>query len=266
MRITYAVSSMVFWGREHPLSFEQECQFLISLGFGIELWPNIKGQTECRYDRRNWSRLAAATAGMQVVMRSRDDNPTLEQWKEQIECAKLLNASIVADLRSIGIPEEQELNGSAFAGEVVDMAMQNDVRLCLETGRLGILKQAGERYPSVWYCLDTGFAHVDSEHSFKQYVTDLAPKVAHLHLTDNYGLVDDHVPPGLQGGMPREDWDYLLDVLNKYDNHVVGSLEMCPCMPSVMIRQASEFLFDSLKWPDRPQKRIGYADIGYNPI
>ncbi|MFH1717116.1 MAG: hypothetical protein ABIF19_07180 [Planctomycetota bacterium] len=266
MRITYAVSSMVFWGREHPLSFEQECQFLISLGFGIELWPNIKGQNECRYDRRNWSRLAAATAGMQVVMRSRDDNPTLEEWNEQIECAKLLNASIVTDLRSVGIPEDQELNGSAFAGEVVDMAIQNDVRLCLETGRLGILKQAGERYPSVWYCLDTGFAHVDSAHPFRQYVSDLAPKVAHLHLTDNYGLVDDHVPPGLQGGMPREDWDYLLEVLNKYDNHVVGSLEMCPCMPSVMIRQATEFLFDSLKWPDRPRKRPGYADIGYNPM
>lgn len=266
MRIKYVVSSMVFWGREHPLSFEQECQFLTSLGFGIELWPNIKGQTECRYERRNWSRLAAATAGMKVAMRSRDDNPTLQQWIEQIECAKLLKATIVTDLRSFGIPEDQELNGSAFAGEVVDVAMQNDVKLCLETGRLGILQQAGERYQSVWYCLDTGFAHVDSEHPFRQYVNDLAPRVAHLHLTDNYGLVDDHVPPGLQGGMPREDWDYLLEVLNKYDNDIVGSLEMCPCMPSVMIRQASEFLFDSLKWPNRPQRRRGYADIGYNPI
>jgi len=30
MRIRYAVSTMVFWGREHQLSFEQECQFLQS--------------------------------------------------------------------------------------------------------------------------------------------------------------------------------------------------------------------------------------------
>ena len=266
MRIKYVVSTMVFWGREHPLSFEQECQFLASLGFGIELWPNIKSQTECRYDRRNWARLSAATEGMEVVMRSRDDNPTLEQWAEQLECAKLLDASIVTDLRNLGIPADQGLNGSGFAGEVVKLAEQHDVKLCLETGALPILKQVGERFESIRYCLDTGYAYLDGEHSFRQYVDDLAPRTALLHLTDNYGQTDDHEPPGLHGGMPRDDWDYLLEVLNKHDNDVVGSLEMCPCMPAVMIRQASEFLFDALEWPNRPVKQPGYTDANYNPI
>jgi sugar phosphate isomerase/epimerase len=257
---------MVFWGREHPLSFEQECQFLKSLGFGIELWPNIKGQSECRYERRNWSRLAGATEGMQVAMRSRDDSPTLEQWNEQIECAKLLKANIVTDLHSIGIPDEPQLNGSGFTGEVVKLAEQNNVKLCLETGRLPMLKKAAEKFGAIWYCLDTGYANLDSEHSFRRYVDDLAPRTAHLHLTDNYGQTDDHEPPGLHGGMARQDWDYLLNVLGKYDNDVVGSLEMCPCMPSVMIRQATEFLFDTLKWPNRPQKQPGYADVSYYPM
>jgi sugar phosphate isomerase/epimerase len=257
---------MVFWGREHPLSFEQECQFLRSLGFGIELWPNIKGQNDCRYERRNWSRLAGATEDMLVVMRSRDDNPTLEQWNEQIECAKLLKANIVTDLQNIGIPDEPELNGCGFAAEVVELAEQNNVKLCLETGRLPMLKKAGEKFASIWYCLDTGYANLDSEYSFRQYVDDLAPRTAHLHLTDNYGLMDDHEPPGLQGGMAREDWDYLLNVLGKCDNDVVGSLEMCPCMPGVMIRQATEFMFDTLKWPNRPQKQPGYADVSYYPM
>jgi hypothetical protein len=54
--------------------------------------------------------------------------------------------------------------------------------------------------------------------------------------------------------MPRENWDYLLEVLGKNGNDIIGSLEMCPCMPAVMIRQATEFLFDVLKWPNRPQK------------
>ena len=105
MQISYIISTMVFWGHEHPLSFEQECQFLRSLGFGIELWPTIKGQRECRYERRNWTRLAAATRDMVVAMRSRSDRPTLEQWNEQIECAKLLNASIVTDLQNLGISD-----------------------------------------------------------------------------------------------------------------------------------------------------------------
>lgn len=265
MRIRYVVSTMVFWWREHPLSFEQECQFLKSLGFGIELWPNIKGQSECRYERRNWPRLASATADMLVSMRSRSDQATLEQWAEQIECAKLLNANIVAELQCLGIAHGSELNSCDFAAEVVRLAELNKVKLCLETGSLPTLKKVGERFESIWYCLDTGYVNLDPQFDFRQYVDELAPRITHLHLTDNYGLTDDHEPPGLHGGIPRENWDYLLGGLSKYDNDVIGSFEMCPCMPGVMIRQASEFLFDVLKWPNRPQKRPSYADAAYNP-
>jgi len=265
MRIRYVVSTMVFWGREHPLSFEQECQYLKSLGYGIELWPTIKGHTECRYERRHWPRLVAATQGMLVSMRSRNDRPTLQQWEEQIECATLLNANIVADLKSLGISDGTKANGTGYAAEVVKMAEKAGVKLCVETGQLPILKQIGETFDSIWYCLDTGYAHLDPEHSFRQYVDELAPRVAHLHLTDNYGQIDDHEPPGLQGGIGIENWNYLLEVLQKYDNDIIGSLEMCPCMPSVMIRQASEFLFGVLKWPNPPKKQIDYSDHVYNP-
>src|SRR3989304_2555354 len=238
MQISYVVSSMVFWGREHPLSFEQECQFLKSLGFGIELRPNIKGQNECRYERRNWPRLISATKGMLVSMCSRNNRPTLEQWNEQIECAKLLNANIVTDIKNLGISNSPGPNGTGFAAEIVKLAEFNKVKLCLETGQLPMLKQLGEKFQSLWYCLDIGYANLDPQFPFKQYVDDLAPRVAHLHLTDNYGQIDDHVPPGLHGGISRENWDILLNTLSKYDNKVIGSLEMCPCMPAVMIRQA----------------------------
>lgn len=314
MRIRYVVSSMIFWGREHPLSLESECEFLKSLGFGIELWPNIKGQHECRYEKRNWHRLAAATEDMLVAMRSRHDSPTLEQWSEQIECAKLLGANIVTDIQSIGIPDEPELNGCGFAAEVIKCAEEKGVTLCLETccdlprrarsdvagtaggavarraDQLAVLKEVGKRFESVRYCLDTGHAHLDGESSFKRYVDELGPRVNHLHLNDNYGPVHNRVPictrrsgdsfgfPGgssayqglcrfwCGGGMPFEDWDYLLESLNKYDNDIVGSIEMAPCMPAVMIRQASEFLFDTLKWPNRPEVQSDHADVGYHPM
>jgi len=266
MRIRYVVSTMVFWWREHPLSFEQECQFLKSLGFGIELWPNIRGQNECRYEKRNWPRLAAATADMPVSMRSRNDQATLEQWADQIECARLLNANVVAELQCLGIAPNTNSDGFDFAAEVVKLAEAKEVRLCLETGPLPMLKKVGDKFESIWYCLDTGYVNLDPQFDFKQYVDELAPRIAHLHLTDNYGQTDDHEPPGLHGGIPRENWDYLLNVLSKYDNDVIGSFEMCPCMPGVMIRQASEFLFDVLKWPDKPQKQLGFADVAYNPI
>ena len=265
MHIRYVVSTMIFWGREHHLSFEQECQFLKSLGFGVELWPNIKGHDECRYSRRNWSRLTAGTQDMLVSMRSRTDKPTIEQWNEQIECAKLLSAHIVTNLESLGIPDGAEPNGSGFTADVVKIAEANNVKLCLETGKLSTIKEIARRFESLSYCLDTGYANIDKDHSFRQYVDELAPRVTHLHLTDNYGQIDDHEPPGLNGGISWSNWDYLLEALNKYDNDVIGSLEMCPCSPGAMMRRANEYVFDTLKWPDRPQKQPGEPNITYNP-
>ncbi len=265
MRIRYVVSTMLFWGQEHHLSFEQECEFLKSCGFGVELWPNIKGENDCRYERRNWTRLAEATEGMLVSMRSRNDVPTLEKWDEQIKCAKLLGANIVADLKNLGIPNDPGPDDYALAEEVVNLADTNKVKLCLETGRLSTLEQVGEKFESIWYCLDTGFTSLDPEFTFRQYVDELGERVAHLHLSDNYGHADDHEPPGVRGGIARKNWEYLLDALNKYDNDVIGSFEMCPPAPDVMLRQASDFLFGVLKWPNRPQKQPDYAGAFYNP-
>jgi sugar phosphate isomerase/epimerase len=255
MRIKYVVSSMIFWWRENRLTFEQDCQLLKSRGFGVELWPNIRGENDCRYERQNWPRLVAATEGMVVSMLSRNDNTTLKQWSEQIECAKLLGADIVTDLRSFGVPESSEIDGFDFAAEVVKLAQDSGVRLCLETGELVRLLRVGKRFEGIWYCLDTGHAYLSGESSFKQYVDELAPRIGHLHLTDNYGRRDDHAPPGLRGGMPRENWEYLLEVLSKYDNELIAALEIYPSMPDVLIRQASEYLFGELNWPDPPQRQ-----------
>ena len=265
MRIKYVVSTMVFWWREHHLSFEQECDFLKSMGFGVELWPNIRGHGECRYEKRNWPRLKSATESMLVSMHSRNDGPTLAEWVEQLDCAKNLNANIVADLQSLCISEELGLADWDFCGHVIKAAEKANVKICIESGSLKVLKEVGKKFDSIWYCLDTGVAHIDPKFSFNQYVDELAPRIAHLHLSDNYGKIDEHEPPGLDGGIPRDDWRYLLDALNKYDNEVVGSLEMFPCLPHIMIRQASEFLFDKLNWPDRPKKSSEADDTNYRP-
>ena len=245
---------MVFWGRQSRLSLEQECDLLRSLGFGVELWPNTGGLDECYYDRKNWPRLAAATEGMLVSMRSRNDKPRIEQWDEQIECAKLLKANIVADLRSLGVGQNREVEDWDYLSDLVRMAEDNQIKLCIETGDLDAVKHIGDKFDSVWYCLDTGYAGMDREHGFRQYVDTLADRVAHLHLTDSYGNSDNHRPLGCSGGIAREDWGYLLGALGKYDNEVVASIEMTPCTPVEMIRRSSCFLFDNLGWPGRPQK------------
>jgi sugar phosphate isomerase/epimerase len=256
MQIKYVVSTMVFWGRQNRLSLEQECDLLNTMGFGVELWPNTGGLEECSYDRRNWPRLTAATEGMLVSMRSRNDNPSIEQWAEQIECAKLLKANIVADMQSLRIEGRNTDNGD-FLGEVAGMAENEGVKLCIETGPLDLLKSIGERFDSIWYCLDTGFASDDAGHSFRQYVDTFADRTAHLHLSENYNGFDTPRPLGCHCGISRQDWDYLLEALNKNGNDVIGAIEMTPCTPVEMILRSSRFLFDVLKWPNPPKKSAG---------
>ena len=266
MRIRYVVSSMLFWWRENHLSFEQECQFLKSLGFGIELWPTIKGHTECRYERMQWPRLLAGTEGMLVAIRSRTDKPTLSRWAEQIECAKLLNAGIVSDLESLGICNGAETNGFDMAAEIIPLAEQAGVKLCVETGKLSKLLALGEKYDSISYCFDVGHVNIDPQSDFRQCVDELAPRIGHIHLTDNYGHLDDHEPPGLAGGVSRENWDYLYNAISQYDNEIIGAFEMCPCMPAAMIRRGAEFIFDELKWPNAPAKLPDSGTVSYNPL
>lgn len=242
---------MVFWGHQNRLSLEQECELLRKMGFGVELWPNTGGLEECLYDKRNWPRLKAATEGMLVSMRSRNDNPSTEQWAEQIECAGLLKANIVADLKSLGIKGGNNNNGD-YTGEVIRMAQDAGVKLCIETGPLDALKEIGGKFDSVRYCLDTGYTSCDSGNSFIEYVDALADRLSYLHLSESCGCCTDHMPLGCSGGVARRDWDYLLETLKKFDKDVIGSLEMNPCPPAEMIRRSSSFLFDELKWPNPP--------------
>ena len=266
MRISYAVSTMIFWWREHHLSFEQECDYLRSLGYGVELWPTIKSHADCRFDHRNWPRLKEATKNMFVALKSRIDGPTLEEWAEQIECAKTLSAPIVADLPSLCISDKLGIADWGFAAEVIKTAQASGVKLHIETGNLHSLLQVGEKFDYINYCLDTGFANIDPNNSFTDYIDQLAERTTYLHLCDNYGKIDDHEPAGLRGGMPRKNWDYLLNALNKYDNHITGSFEMNPCMPGTMILQGSKFLFDVIGWPNKPKPKADSDITSYRPI
>jgi sugar phosphate isomerase/epimerase len=257
---------MVFWWREHHLSFEQECDFLKSLGFGIELWATMKGHNDCRYDRRNWSRLEEATKDMLVALNSRSDGPTLSEWKEQIECAQMLNAPIVAKMESLCISDELGIADWDFASEVVSMAKDHDTMLCVETGSLPALLKIGEKFDSIKYCLDTGHANIDPDHDFNEFVDRLVDRTTYLHLTDNYGKLDDHEPPGVKGGMARENWNYLLGALQKSGHDVIGAIEMFPCLPGTMIRQSSNFLFNEMNWPNKPKPKPGHDENAYRPI
>jgi sugar phosphate isomerase/epimerase len=264
--IQYIVSTMVFWWRENHLSFEQECEYLRNSGFGVEIWPTMKGHTECRFEKRNWTRLKEATRDMTVALHSRDDGPNLEDWDEQLQCARLLNAPVVTNLSSLCISEALDVADWDFVSEVIALANKYGVLLCVENGDLQTLLELGGQFESIRYCIDTGHARLDPNNSFRDIVDKLVERTGFLHLTDNYGEIDDHEPPGVRGGIDKKNWDYLLSRLGKYNNEIIASLQMVPCMPGTMIRQSSKFLFDVMGWPSRPVPKPGFDELSYRPM
>jgi len=45
-------------------------------------------------------------------------------------------------------------------------------------------------------CLDTGHAHLSSRLTLETWIRQLGKNLAHLHLHDNFGKDDEHLPPG----------------------------------------------------------------------
>ena len=266
MKIQYVISTMVFWWREHHLSFEQECEYLRGLGFGVEIWPTIKGGMECRFEKRNRTRLKEATRDMTVALHGRCDGPTLAEWDEQLRCARELDAPIVTDLSSLCISEKFKMADWDFVEDVIRLADKYGVTLCVENGSLDLLLELGNKFDSIRYCFDSGHAHLDSEHTFREFVDALADRTAYVHLTDNYGDFDDHEPPGVRGGIDKGDWDYLLNRLQKNDKPIIACLQMIPTMPGTMIRHSSQFLFDVMGWPNRPKRQPDYDEYHYRPL
>lgn len=55
-----------------------------------------------------------------------------------------------------------------------------------------------ERYPDMRMTLDTGHAHIGAVDGsrIKQFAERFAPRIDHLHISDNAGVADEHLPPG----------------------------------------------------------------------
>ncbi len=265
MNIEYVASTMVFWWRENKLSFEQECEFLRSLDLGVEVWPTIKNDYECRFEQQNWNRLKDATKGMTTVLRARTDEPDIKKWREQAECAKLLNARIVADFNSLKIENSTEFDGFSFASKAFQICKDRDVKISLITGDLPTIEQLLEKFDHLNVCFNVGYANIADDFSFREYVHRLAPRIDYLHLNDNFGHMDDHQPPGLEGGIALEDWQYLLNALNNSEHNIIGSLEVAPSMPHILIKRSHDFLFNKMNWPNPPAQKDNMDFPIYRP-
>ncbi|MFG0250828.1 MAG: sugar phosphate isomerase/epimerase family protein [Phycisphaeraceae bacterium JB051] len=71
--------------------------------------------------------------------------------------------------------------------------------------------------PNIGMCFDTGHYHVRPEHNLTQILKTFGKRIVHVHLSDNNGLSDQHLPVG-QGTFDWQQWFTLLpmDLLNQH--------------------------------------------------
>jgi len=110
---------------------------------------------------------------------------------------------------------------------VVERAERLDLTLAVENvfektpaTILSLLEHVGS--PRFRYCLDVGHLNVFSDTPMKQWVKAMAPYIVEIHLHDNTGSTDDHLPMG-QGNI---DFPALSRLIGRYvKNEPIHSLE-----------------------------------------
>ena len=97
--------------------------------------------------------------------------------------------------------------------KVVGMAEETGVVLALENGPIDLITEIVQElaHPSLKCTLDTGHAHRDG-YDICTAIRKMGKNLIHLHLADNFGKTDDHLPPGVGLIEWRSAWKALKEV------------------------------------------------------
>lgn len=95
-------------------------------------------------------------------------------------------------------------------------------------------------------CFDTGHANIIGRDTPADYIRKFDQALKLLHIHDNYGEKDDHMPPFF-GNI---DWQDTMAALREIRYNGVLSLEassLCTSFPSALTRKAAEFTYQTVK-------------------
>ncbi len=155
----------------------------------------------------------------------------------------VVHAPILLGLTLGDLPDIPELlaQDMAVLGPAQTWAAERGVELALENGRtlahwvyiLSLIEQLGADHLGV--CVDTGHANL-GDLGAPRAIRMAGPRLLTLHLHDNWGEVDDHLPPG-QGNI---DWPNVLSALREVGFSRPLQLELTDRAPHRAYDQALE--------------------------
>ncbi|MCD6136276.1 sugar phosphate isomerase/epimerase [Candidatus Bipolaricaulota bacterium] len=227
-----------FFNREPEtwLSIPQAIEELKSIGFGVEVWTN-RGWDEPWLTEQLAREIAEACAGASHV--SVHTRPEHWQWdphglSDEVEFCSLIGASaLILHPNSLGFEGTSPHPDFPGIRRLAAQARDLGVRLVLENTPNTMwaldlaLDEIGDdpQETNLGICIDVGHAYISQDagrEPIRNYIERYKGQLVHLHLHDNFGDADDHLP--LQEG--SIDWQNLADTLKAIDYHGPAVLEL----------------------------------------
>jgi len=210
---------------------------LIDSGFGVEVWTN-RGWEEPWVSPELAQQIKAACAGASHV--SVHTRPENWQWNphglsDEVELCALIGANaLILHPSSLGL-DDPFSSRPDFPGimRLAAVARKQGVRLVLENtpdtmSALDLaLDEIGDdpEKTNLGICIDVGHAYISQDagrEPIRNYIERYKGQLVHLHLHDNFGDADEHLP--IKDG--SIDWQNLADTLKAVEYHGPAVLEL----------------------------------------
>ncbi len=237
--LSLAASTWGFFFNREPetwLTIPQAIGELTSLGFGVEVWTN-RGWDEAWLNRELVQEIVEACAGVSHI--SVHTRPEHWQWdphglSDEVEFCSMIGASaLILHPNSLGLDGPSPRPDFPGIKRLAAQARARGVQLVLENTRDTMwaldlaLDEIGDdpQKTNLGICIDVGHAYISQDagrEPIRNYLERYKGQLVHLHLHDNFGDADEHLPLG-DGSI---DWQDLADTLKAIDYRGPAVLEL----------------------------------------
>jgi len=237
--IPLAGSTWGFFYKREPetwLTIPQAIEELKTTGFGVEVWTN-RGWDEPWLDDKLAQEIKEACAGASHV--SVHTRPEHWRWNphglsDEVDLCATIGASVlILHPGSFGLDDPGSRPDFPGIVRLATRARELGVQLVLENTPDTmwaldlVLDEVGDDpgKTNLGICIDVGHAYISQDagrEPIRNYLERYKGQLVHLHLHDNFGDADEHLP--LKEG--SIDWQNLADTLKTIDYHGPAVLEL----------------------------------------
>ncbi len=237
-----------------PLS--EAVRAIVASGLGVELWPTrgLEDRDPSEGEVARLRRTIAEAPFASVHMRDRYWSWSPDGFRREIDFSAAVGAKLlVIHPVCLGLAAPDGRLDVEETVRIADYGADHGVRIALENVRNTgwaldrVLNEIGDdpETTNLGICIDIGHAFLSDDlgdRPIDAYLERYRDQLVHLHLHDNDGVEDDHLPPG--GG--RIDWINVLRTLEAigFDGRAILEVARIGEDAALTIQKSGRFLSD----------------------